>query len=53
MGSPSGDTLMMFEVLHRALVSLRGFLCAEGTKIAPATRFRILLSRVEAILAGF
>ena len=45
--------LMVLEVLDRALVSLRGFPGTKGSKVAAAAGFGVLLTRVQAVLAGF
>ena len=39
------------EVLNRAFVLLRRLACVEGTDISALPRFRVLLARVQAILA--
>jgi len=44
---------MMFEILHRAFVSLCGFLCTECAKVAAPAGFGILLARIQAVLSGF
>ena len=44
--------LMVLEILHRTLVSLRSLLCSERTEVAPTAGFRILLARIEAELPG-
>src|SRR4051794_18565100 len=44
---------MALEVLHRAFVLLGGGAGAEGAQIAALAGLRILLARVEPVLAGF
>ena len=43
---------MTFEVLHGAFVLLRGRAAAERAEIAAPPGLRILLARIEPILAG-
>lgn len=43
---------MPLEVLHRALVPLRRRARGESAEVAPAAGLRILLARVEPVLAG-
>ncbi len=39
------------EVLNRAFVLLRSLACVEGTEISALSRCRVLLARVQAVLA--
>jgi len=43
----------MFEVLDRSLVSLRGFLRTERTKVTASAGFGISLARIQSVLTGF
>jgi hypothetical protein len=52
-GLESALTLLMFEILHRPLVSFCGFLRTERAQVAVATGLGILFARVQAIPAGF
>jgi|HubBroStandDraft_6_1064221.scaffolds.fasta_scaffold3040268_1 hypothetical protein len=42
-----------FEVLHGALVSFRGFLRAEGSKVPASAGLGVFLAGVESVLARF
>src|ERR1700722_3706727 len=43
---------MPFEILHGALMLLRGRARREGAEIAPLACLRIFLARIEPVLAG-
>jgi hypothetical protein len=43
---------MMFEVLHRAFVSLCGFFRAECAEVAPSAGFGVLFARIQPVLSG-
>jgi hypothetical protein len=45
--------LVALKELDGTFVSLRGFLCAESTKVASAAGLRVLLAGVQPELAGF
>ena len=45
--------LLLFEILNRAFVFLSLCTRPEGAQVFALTRFGILLSGIEAILAGF
>lgn len=42
---------VMFEILHRALMSLGGFTGAEGPKIAALARLWIFLARIQPVFS--
>jgi hypothetical protein len=46
------EGLVPFEILHRTLMALGGGAAGEGAKIAAAPGLRVLLARIETILAG-
>lgn len=44
---------MMLEILHGALVGLRGFFATERAQVATAAGLSILFAREQAVLAAF
>jgi hypothetical protein len=44
---------MVFEILDGAFVGFRRLSSSKRAQISPAASLRVLLSRVEAVLAGF
>lgn len=48
-----GRLAVPLEILHRALVLLRGFSRSERAEVPAFAGFRIFLARIEPVLAGF
>ncbi len=47
------DSLVVFEILHRAFMSLRCFFCPEGPEISPLPTLWTLFARVQAVFSRF